>query len=189
MGSKPTLPMVKSTGSDLSAGPHPTLAYIAPFVLFVALLALRRWIPVSPVLRFALIAAALAVFSRRVIPWRPSFWIASIAVGAAVFLVWIGPDTLWPGYRDFWLFHNPVTAAAASSLDIHLKTNAFFIVIPVIEWVILITLLEELFCRGGLVCLLNRPAFQSVPLGQYTPVSFWMVALLFASEHGSSWEV
>jgi hypothetical protein len=28
-----------------------------------------------------------------------------------------------------------------------------------------------------------------VPLGRYTAVSFWAVALLFAAEHGPYWEV
>jgi uncharacterized protein len=167
------------------------LAYIAPFGVFVILLAIRRWIPseIFPVLRFALIAAALAVFSRDVIPWRPAFRMASILLGAAVFLVWIGPDALWPSYRDFWLFHNAITGAAASSLDARLKANAFFIVIRVLETAILIPILEELFWRGWLMRWLIRPDFQSVPLGQYAPSSFWMVALLFAAEHGPYWEV
>ena len=168
-----------------------TLAYIAPFGLFVILLAIRRWLPseIFPVLRFALIAAALAVFSRDVIPWRPAFRMASILLGAAVFLVWIGPDALWPGYRNFWLFHNPITGAAASSLDVRLKANALFIVIRVLESAILIPVLEELFWRGWLMRWLIQPDFENVPMGRYTPRSFWIVALLFASEHGAYWEV
>src|ERR1039458_1270374 len=34
-----------------------------------------------------------------------------------------------------------------------------------------------------------RPDFESVPVGQYTALSFWAVALLFATEHGPYWEV
>src|SRR5580700_8707158 len=99
MSLKQTLPKAKSIGSEPTAGVGPTLAYIAPFGVFVTLLAIRRWIPseIFPVLRFALIAAALAVFSRDVIPWRPVFRIGSILLGAVVFLIWIGPDALWPG--------------------------------------------------------------------------------------------
>ena len=58
-----------------------------------------------------------------------------------------------------------------------------------LESAILIPILEELFWRGWLMRWLIRPQFQSVPLGQYTPAAFWIVALLFASEHGSYWEV
>lgn len=157
----------------------------------MATLAVRRWIPSETfaILRFVLIAAALAVFSRRVIPWHPSFWIASILLGAAVFVIWIGPDALWPGYRDFWLFHNSITGSAASTLDTSLKSNTLFIVIRVIESAVLIPILEELFWRGWLMRWLIRPEFESVPIGKYTPGSFWIVALLFASEHGAYWEV
>jgi uncharacterized protein len=188
---KPTLPKERSIGSEPAAGVRPTLAYVAPFGLFIALLAIRRWIPSETfaVLRFVLIAAALAVFSRRVIPWRPSHSMASILLGAAVFLIWIGPDALWPGYRDFWLFHNFITGAAVSSLDARLKGNAFFIVVRVLESAILIPIVEELFWRGWLMRWLIRPDFQNVPLGRYAPLSFWAVALLFASEHGAYWEV
>ena len=31
--------------------------------------------------------------------------------------------------------------------------------------------------------------FAKVPLGTYAPVAFWIVAVLFASEHGSYWDV
>ena len=184
----------KGTGIEPAAGKHATLAYIAPFVVFVAILALRRWIPLEPEwlapLRFMLVAATLAVFSRRVIPWRPSFLIGSILLGLAVFVVWIGPDRLWgTGYRDFWLFHNSILGAAVSSLPERLKANPFFIVTRVLESAILVPILEELFWRGWLMRWLIRPDFQSVPLGQYSPFSFWAVALLFASEHGPYWEV
>jgi len=185
---EPTLPKVKNIGSE---PPAIHAAYVAPFGLFIATLAVRHWIQPETfaVLRFVLIGVALAVFSRRVIPWRPSFWLASVLVGAAVFVVWVGPDTLWPRYRDFWLFHNFITGAAASSLDARLKTNAFFIVIRVAESAVLIPILEELFWRGWLMRWLIQPDFENVPMGRYTPRSFWIVALLFASEHGAYWEV
>lgn len=31
--------------------------------------------------------------------------------------------------------------------------------------------------------------FERVPPGSYTPLAFWVTALLFASEHGSYWDV
>jgi hypothetical protein len=31
--------------------------------------------------------------------------------------------------------------------------------------------------------------FEKVPLGKYAAMSFWVVAVLFASEHGSYWDV
>src|ERR1022692_4247599 len=91
--------------------------------------------------------------------------------------------------RDFWLFHNGITGIARSSLPVHLKSNPFFITVRVLESAILVPVLEELFWRGWLMRWVIRPDFESVPLGQYTALSFWAVALLFATEHGPYWEV
>ncbi len=175
------------------AGADWALAYIAPFAVFLALLPLRRWIPLPPgcwaCLRFALVLATLAIFSRRVIPWRPSFPASSVLLGAGVFAIWIGPDALWPSYRDFWLFRNFITGAAVSSLPATVKSNVFFIAMRVLESAVLVPVLEELFWRGWLMRWLIRSDFHETPLGRYTPFSFWMTALLFASEHGAYWEV
>ncbi len=35
----------------------------------------------------------------------------------------------------------------------------------------------------------SRPEFESAPIGFYDRKSFWVVAILFASEHGPYWEV
>jgi CAAX prenyl protease-like protein len=157
--------------------------------VFIAL----RWLPFPPEwlapVRFVLVAATLAVFSRGVIPRRPAYPIGSVVLGAVVLAIWIGPDLLWHGYRDAWPFHNAITGAARSTLPVHLKSNGFFIAVRVIESAVLVPILEELFWRGWLMRWVIRSDFESVPLGQYTAVSFWAVALLFASEHGPYWEV
>jgi CAAX prenyl protease-like protein len=169
---------------------HPAVAYVAPFGVFIAL----RWLPFTPEwlapVRFALVAATLAVFSRRAIPRRFTFAAGSVLLGAAVLAVWIGPDLLWgPRYRDFWLFHNGITGAAKSTLPPRLHRDAFFIAVRVLESAILVPILEELFWRGWLMRWVIRSDFESVPIGKYTALSFWAVALLFASEHGPYWEV
>ena len=169
--------------------PPPALAYIAPFAVFIAL----RWLPFPPEwlapVRLVAVAATLAVFSRGSIPRRPAFPIGSIVLGAAVMAVWIGPDLLWPGYRDSWLFHNAVMGVARSTLPPRLHSNAFFIAVRVLESAILVPILEELFWRGWLMRWTIRADFESVPIGQYKALSFWAVALLFGSEHGPYWEV
>ncbi len=50
-------------------------------------------------------------------------------------------------------------------------------------------ILEELFWRGWMMRWLIDSGFQKVPLGNYVPSAFWLVAVLFASEHGPYWEV
>lgn len=168
----------------------PAVAYIAPFAVFIAL----RWLPFPPEwlapVRFVAVAATLAVFSRRVIPRRIAFPIGSAVLGAAVLAIWIGPEVLWGRhYRDFWLFHNGITGIARSTLPEYLRSHAFFITVRVLESAIQVPVLEELFWRGWLMRWTIRSDFESVPVGQYTALSFWLVALLFASEHGPYWEV
>ena len=165
------------------------IAYVAPFVVFIAL----RWLPIAPEwlapVRFMVVAATIAVFSRRVLPRRLLLPAGSALMGAAVLAIWIAPDVLWPGYRDFWLFHNSITGAARSTLPARLHGNAAFIVVRVVESALLVPVLEELFWRGWLMRWLIRSDFEKAPLGQYTAFSFWGVAVLFALEHGPYWEV
>ena len=165
------------------------MAYIAPFAVFIAL----RWLPFPPEwlapVRFVTVSAALAVFSRRAMPRRLSFPIGSAILGAVVLAIWIAPDLLWHHYRDAWPFQNSITGIARSTLPVSLKANGFFIAVRVLESAILIPIVEELFWRGWLMRWTIRPDFENVPVGQYTPFSFCIVALLFASEHGPYWDV
>jgi len=167
----------------------PAAAYIAPFVVFIAL----RWLPFAPEwlapVRVLAVAATLVVFSRRVIPRRLSLPAASMALGVAVLTIWIGPDLLWPRYRDCWLFHNSFTGTARSSLPASVKSNVFFLAVRVLESALLVPVLEELFWRGWLMRWAIRMDFESVPIGQYTAASFWAVAVLFGFEHGPYWDV
>ena len=170
-----------------------TAAYVAPFVVFLGFLALDHVLPLSPAVlypvRAVLVLATLATVSRRVIPWRPSVPVLSGLVGIAVFAVWVAPDLLWPNLRTHWLFQNFLTGAAQSTLSPALQANAAFLAARVFGSVVLVPILEELFWRGWLMRWLITADFRKVPIGSYTPTSFWVTALLFASEHGSYWDV
>jgi phosphoglycolate phosphatase-like HAD superfamily hydrolase len=48
---------------------------------------------------------------------------------------------------------------------------------------------EELFWRAWLIRWLVQDKFLELPLGAYSPLSFWLVALLFGIEHGPQWHV
>ncbi len=126
--------------------------------------------------------------SRSVLCFRAAFPLASIGIGIAVFLIWIGPDLLW-GYRHNWLFDNFITGAAASSIAPALRRNVTFVMLRVASSVALVPVLEELFWRGWLMRWLIDKDFLKVPLGTYARAAFWITAVLFASEHGPYWEV
>jgi uncharacterized protein len=167
-----------------------TIAYIAPFLVYVAMIAL----PLPPEslfpVRFVLVLAVILFLSRPYISLKPSQTVASIGIGIAVFLIWIGPDLLFgPGYRHFRVFENSFIGQARSSLAPELRRKWFFLAVRVLSSVALVPVLEELFWRGWLMRWLIDREFLKVPLGTFRAGSFWLVAILFASEHGPYWEV
>lgn len=171
---------------------NPTAGYIAPFASFVVLMTLERTLGLPPLLayttRLLVVAVVLALYSRPYLSFRPSAPAASIGIGIAVFLIWIAPDRLF-GYRHFWLFENSVMGSATTSIPPELKTNVLFLAIRILGTAVAVPIVEELFWRGWLMRWLIDKEFLKVPLGKYVPSAFWIVALLFASEHGPFWEV
>jgi hypothetical protein len=169
-----------------------TIGYIAPFLAFVAIMAVERVIPLPPQwlysIRFFVVLVLIVSLSRPYLSFRTSYPWASIAIGIAVFGIWIAPDLLF-GYRHHWLFENSITGSPVSSLPPWLKGNVKFIVLRTVSSTLLIPVLEELFWRGWMMRWLIDTNFQRVPLGEYVPSAFWIVAVLFASEHGPFWEV
>jgi CAAX prenyl protease-like protein len=172
---------------------NPTLEYVAGFASYLALLALDQYMPFGPAarfgLRFFLVLMILVVVSRHVIAWRSAQPVASVLLGIGVFFLWVGPDYLFPHYRSYWLFTNSITGSAHSSIDPALKSNTILIVFRVLSSVITVPILEELFWRGWLMRWLVDKDFLKIPIGKFNAFSFWVVALLFASEHGAYWDV
>jgi CAAX prenyl protease-like protein len=177
-----------------TASKRATLAYIAPFLVFVGCMTVQfavhlpaHWYYPA---RFLAVLLTIGLVSRPVLRLclRPGFPLASMGIGIAVFLIWIGPDALW-GYRHHWLFDNFIAGTAASSVDAVLKQNVMFVGLRVAVSVALVPVLEELFWRGWLMRWLISQDFLKVPMGTYARNAFWIVAVLFASEHGPYWEV
>ncbi len=172
---------------------HPSLPYTVPFGVFIAFLAIApylgaigRW---EFPLRIVVLVAVLWFFSRDVIDLRVNNVFGSIALGAAVFAIWIGPDLLIPGYRDHWLFQNSITGKLHSSISQDLLTDRMVLVLRILRAMILVPIIEELFWRAWLMRWVISPDFQSAKLGTYTTKAMWLTALLFASEHGPYWDV
>ena len=169
-----------------------TVAYIAPFLVYIGLLQLGRTLGIPAPLVYCaellVVGLVLAVFSRPVISLRPRQPLASVGIGVLVFVVWIAPDLLFH-YRHSWLFDNFLTGSAASSLPPDLRRSPAFVVLRTVTSAGLVPILEELFWRAWLMRWLIRTDFEKVPLGTYAPQAFWVVAVLFAAEHGPYWEV
>ena len=134
-------------------------------------------------------AAILWFYSRSVIDLRVRNWAGTLALGVAVFAIWIAPDVLWPHYRDSILFQNQLTGKIASSLPEVLRTSWIVLLFRTIRAALIVPIVEELFWRGWMMRWLINPEIEKVPLGAYAANAFWITAALFASEHGPYWEV
>lgn len=175
------------------AGRWPSIKWIAPFAVFMALLGLMPLLDLPHVwslaIRLAVPGFVFLAISRDTIEWRLTAPAASVAVGAAVFIAWIAPDFLFDGWRSHWLFQNSITGKLESSLAPAALSDPLSILLRVARAVVVVPIVEELFWRGWLQRWLIRHDFQHVPLGSYTAQSFWMTAILFASVHGPYWDV
>jgi CAAX prenyl protease-like protein len=184
----------RAKGPPGFAEKYPSLPYIAPFIAFLIFLALDGITPADDAwmypLRVVVVAAIVLIFSRGVIDLRLSNGLGSAALGLAVFAIWIGPDVLWPAYRSHWLFTNAVMGQARSSTPDALRSSLVFLTFRSAGCVLLVPVIEELFWRAWLPrWIIDSHDFRNAPLGAYTAFSFWVGALLFASEHGPFWEV
>jgi uncharacterized protein len=169
------------------------IPYVAPFVIFLILIAIQSYIPISQTaeygLRVAIMAAVLLALSTDVIDLRVSRPLATAGIGIGVFLIWIAPDALIPGYRTHWLFQNSLTGAAKGTVTAAAQNDFWPLLFRSARAVIIVPIIEELFWRAWLMRWLIHRDFWNVRLGAYAPQAFWITALLFASEHGPYWEV
>ena len=173
---------------------HPAVPYVAPFATFIAIMTLEKTLGLPttwayPLRAIATLAVLLAV-SRVPLSVKPARPLGSILLGAAVFALWIGPDVIFgPGYRHFWLFENSLTGKAESSIPIVLSGSLWFLALRTLSCTLLVPPVEELFWRGWAMRWLIDGNFEKVALGTFQTAAFWLVALMFAAEHGPYWEV
>lgn len=169
------------------------LPYVAPFAVFVGLLAIKSSLTppgvAGQLLWIAVPALVLAAVSRSVLDFRIRHWGGTLAVGAGAFLVWIAPDLLIPGYRGHWLFTNAISGVVQAGLPGAERAQPMVLILRGLRAALIVPVLEELFWRGWLMRWLIDQDFQRVPLGAYTAQSFWIVAILFGTEHGPFWDV
>jgi CAAX prenyl protease-like protein len=140
-------------------------------------------------IRTAVVLLFVLVLSRGVVRLLPLNPLGSFLVGFAVFLIWIGPDILIGGYRHTWFFENSLIGFAKPSVMPALRDNIPLLAVRVAGSALLVPVIEELFWRGWMMRWLVNNNFEQVPLGTYVPAAFWITAILFASEHGSYWDV
>ena len=169
------------------------LPFIVPFAVFVTLIPVMNALGLPArlelLVRLVLPALALALVWRRLPKFRVERPAASVLLGVAVFVVWIVPDLLVPGWRSHWIFQNPVLGRLNVSMPPESLRNPTDLILRVLRASTVVALVEELFWRGWLMRWLIHDDFQSVPVGAYQFRAFWLTAIFFALEHGPYWEV
>ncbi len=172
---------------------NPTARYVGPFVAFLALLVLLRTLPVPDLTGQILFVAAMALViyfaAWPVVDFKVQRLGSTLGLGVLVFLIWIGPDLLSSSYRHSWLFDNSIVGHPTSGFSEAGREQPGVLLFRTLRAVLIVPIVEELFWRGWLMRWLISPRFQEVPLGTWSAQSFWIVAVLFASEHGSYWDV
>jgi CAAX prenyl protease-like protein len=182
-----TFPVTNDTGQSSSA------PYVIPFAVFMAFLAVNGYLEFLGTwefpLRVAVLGAVLWVFSRHVIDYRVTHLGGTILMGVGVYVLWVAPDLLFPGYRHHWIFQNALMGQVSSSIPDAIRTDSMVIVFRLLRAVVLVPIIEELFWRAWLMRWLVNPDFAKLPLGAFTASSMILTAALFASEHGPFWDV
>jgi len=170
-----------------------SLPYVVPFAAVIALLALRPVLRLPPLaeqtLWIVVMTAILAGVARPALDFRIRRWGGSLLMGIAVFAIWIGPDRIFPGYHGYWLFTNPLTGSVAATLPESSRGDWAVLTLRTLRAAVFVPIAEELFWRGWLMRWIISQDFTKVPLGTWSARAFWIVAILFASEHGPLWDV
>ena len=169
------------------------MPYILPFAVFLLSLIAFDNNPIYA--RFAEPIRVAGLGSLCLLCWPRPFTsplrqpVSATLVGAIVFMLWIAPDLLSPQFRQSVLFTNPLIMQSHARMNSSDVSNNWFFFFRTARAAVIVPVVEELFWRGWLMRWLVRADFETVPFGAYRPAAFWITAILFASEHGSYWDV
>ena len=173
---------------------YPSLPWIAPFAVFMILLAVGPSLPIpqpwDSIFRVGVLVTVLLTISRDVVlSLRIQHALPSVLLGLAVCAMWVAPDQIFPGWREHWIFQNSITGTVKTTIAPSELADPLVVILRVVRAVLLVPILEELFWRGWLPRWIVNNDWQKVPLGTFNVMAFVATAMLFASEHGPFWEV
>jgi exosortase E/protease (VPEID-CTERM system) len=173
-------PDAESSGSSRD---NPTAGYLVPLLMILgagmvsgALSGKFEWL--YP-LRFFAAAGALYVLRNRYskLDWRVGW--SGPAIGAAVFVLWIGLDRLMGGVEPTGMPSALATFSPAARITwISFRVLAAIITVPIAE---------ELAFRGFLLRRVVSPDFESVAFKNFTWLAILVSSVLFGALHGSLW--
>lgn len=194
------------------------VAHAAPFFIWIGVMLLAQFMHLTPssgddetpslnlisdagVYAVKTVLAALALLVLR--PWRhygrtsARNVLLGAAVGAAVFVAWVAPESDWfrslcPSLanlyetwavRPFGALRDAADAAASMEAYAPANTGWPLFALHVFGSGVVIALAEEFFWRGYLMRTVRTPDFLDIDAGSFHAASFLGVVALFAAEH------
>jgi CAAX prenyl protease-like protein len=187
-------PQPGGTMPAMQSSRYPMIAYVAPFVLFMAftMVESRGWLALSYetvyTSKIAVVAATLWVFRRQYPPVTSSGFLLGAISGAVGLVVWIALDWIQKAIPDVQLLVESVMQGNRAGYDpfagdSSAAARTAFIGIRLIGLVIVVPIMEEIFWRGFLARYLIADDFRKVAQGTFTTFSFVIVTVAFASVH------
>ena len=159
-------------------------AFVLPFLVFALFLTAEGFFSEQHYLIYPWKSLATAVvilsFGRQLPDLRPYRPVWSSLIGLAAFALWVGLDP--------WLVRRPVASTGLDPFLLYPAGWAWFLFACRLAGIALVVpVMEELFWRGFLMRWLIREDFTEVPLGTFTPLSFFVTTAFFAGVHGVQW--
>lgn len=166
-------------------------AFIAPFVLFMALLALRgaaepytfagldaRWLyAVQTVLVGGLLVALWRHYGELVRQTLPSAgqWLLSVGVGLVVFVLWIHLDAPWMQLGEATASFVPTDSGGQLIIAL--------VVFRLLGAAVVVPLMEELFWRSFLMRWIDQPVFEGVDPRRVSAKAVVLSTFVFTLAH------
>jgi uncharacterized protein len=160
----------------------PMLVRILPFAVFAAATLTQNRFGETPqywIYALKTIAGACLLWLLRpyIKEMRLNISWEAIAVGVAVFGLWVGLDGLYPTFQRTASF-NPVRTFGPGSM-----LSLLFIGVRIMGSSLVVPFLEEVFYRSFLYRFLIQSKFWNLPLGQFDLRSFIIIGIVFGIGH------
>jgi uncharacterized protein len=160
----------------------PAFVRVFPFAVFAAATLAQSRFGEAPLywiyaLKTVIGACLLWLLRSRIKEMRLNISWEAVAVGVAVFGLWIGLDGCYPTFQKSESF-NPVRAFGQGSI-----LSLLFIAVRIAGSSLVVPFLEEVFYRSFLYRFVIQSRFWKLPLGQFDLRSFIVTAVVFGVGH------
>jgi CAAX prenyl protease-like protein len=183
---------------DRLATARPDVPFIAPLLVYLALLGLvyvvpPAWQPAAIALRGIGALTVFWVFRRHLPSWGRSYWPVALAGGAAIAWGWVVGQHLLEQWG--WGGRLPLVPGGKTLADPRDELGAgdLFWTTWWLRMIVACTavpVVEELFWRGFLLrAFINWHDFDRVPLGAFTWFSFFGTSVISTLQHPDNWGV